>query len=81
MKKMHADGEFESVLLRIKDELDINVNIVNPEEHVGDFERLNRTIQENFRTRYYHLPFKAIPKVMINSLACVTTKAMNFWWG
>ena len=77
--KIHADGEFESLLLRIKDDLDIDVNIANPDEHVGDVERLNRTIKEKFRTRYYRLPFKAIPKVMINTLACVTTHAMNLF--
>ena len=77
--KIHADGEFESLLLRIKDDLDIKINVVNPDEHVGDIERLNRTIREKFRTRYYRLPFKAIPKVMINALACVTTYAMNLF--
>ena len=43
--KIHADGEFESLLLRIKDDLDIEVNVVNPNEHVGDIERLNQTIK------------------------------------
>ena len=61
------------------DELDIDVNIANPEEHVGDVERLNRKIQEKFRTKYYHLPFKAMPEVIINDLACFTTKAMNLF--
>ena len=79
VKKIHADGEFESLLLRIKDELDIEVNIANSDERVGDIKRLNRKIQEKFRTKFYHLPFKVIPKVMINSLACVTTKGMNMF--
>ena len=60
-------------------DLDIEVIVVNPDEHVGNIERLNRTIKEKFRTRYYRLPFKAIPKVMINALACVTTHAMNLY--
>ena len=79
-KKIHADGEFEILLLRIKDELDIEVNITNPEEHVGDIERPNRKIQEKFR-KFYRLPFKEIPKVIINSLACVTTNVMNLFPG
>ena len=77
--KIHADGEIESLLLRIKDDLDIEINVVNTDEHVGDIERLNRTIKEKFRTRYYRLTFKAIPKVMINALACVTSHAMNLF--
>ena len=75
--KIHADGEFESLFLRIKDDLDIEVNVANPDEHVEDIKRLNWTIKEKVWTRYYRLPFKAIPKVMINTLACVTTHAMN----
>ena len=63
---IHADGEFESLMLRVEDELDIITNIANPDEHVGDVERLNRTIQEKYRTGYYRLPFKAIPKVMMS---------------
>ena len=43
--KIHADGEFESLLLRIKDNMNIDVNIENPDEHVGDIERLNHTLQ------------------------------------
>ena len=76
---IHADGEFESLMLRIEDELDVVTNIANPDEHVGDVERLNRTIQEKYRTRYYRLPFKAIPKVMIKVFACVTTHVMNLF--
>ena len=55
------------------------MNIANSDERVGDIKRLNRKIQEKFRTKFYHLPFKVIPKVMINSLACVTTKGMNMF--
>ena len=41
---IHADGEFESLMLRIEDELDVETNIVNPDEHVGNIKRLNHTI-------------------------------------
>ena len=79
IKKIHADGEFKILLLKIKDDLDIDVNVVNPDEHVVDIKRLNRIIKEKFRTLYYRLPFKSIPKVMIKTLACVTTHAMNLF--
>ena len=46
---------------------------------MGDIERPNRTIKKKFRTRYYRLPFKAIPKVMISTLEYVTTHAMNLF--
>ena len=76
---IHADGEFESLMLRVEDELDIITNIANPDEHIGDVQKLNHTIHEKYRTRYYRLPFKAIPKVMIKVLACVMTHAMNLF--
>ena len=77
IKKVFVNGEFESLLLRIKDNWDIEIYIFNPDEHVGDIEWLNITTQEKLWTRYYHLPFKAIPKVTTNTLACVTTHAMQ----
>ena len=46
--KIHTDGEFESLLLRIKDDFEIEVNILNPDEHVGYIERLNLTTMEKF---------------------------------
>lgn len=79
VKKTHADGEFESLLFKIREELDIDVNIANPDEHVRDIERLDRAILKMFRTKYYRLPFKVIPKVMVNSLACTTTWEMNLF--
>ena len=79
VKKVHADREFESLLSKINDKLDIEVKIENPDEHVGDIEILNRIIQEDFRKKFYCLPFKVIPKMMVNSLACVTTREMNLF--
>lgn len=34
--KICSDAEFESLLLRMKHDLDIEINTVNPDEHVGD---------------------------------------------
>lgn len=61
--KIHADGEFESLLLWIKDDLEIDLNFVTPDEHMGNIERLNCTIKEEFRTRYYRLPSPAVPRM------------------
>ena len=34
--KIHVDGEFESLLRGTPDDVDIEVNAVNPDEQVGD---------------------------------------------
>ena len=36
---------------------------------MGDVERLNRWIEERFRVAFYYLPFKAIPRIMVDNLA------------
>ena len=60
---IHADGEFKSHLY---DDLDVKVNIANPDENVGDVESLNRTLPENFRSHYHRLPLKVITQLMVN---------------
>ena len=44
---------------------ELECNFAAPDEHVPDAERLNRTIQDRFRVKYHHLPFKVLPRAMI----------------
>ena len=39
-----------------------------------DIERGNRTLEERFRVQYYHLPFEALPTVMIQYLPLQITR-------
>ena len=46
--------------------LKLKCNFAAPDEHVPDAERLNWTIQDRFRVKYHHLPYKVMPRPMID---------------
>ena len=67
------------MLEKVSDELDIEMNYATTDEHVPEAERNNRTIKERIRATYHNLPFKAIPKVMLQILAMVCTNQLNLF--
>ena len=67
--RLHADGEFESLKEAMRDMFHVKVNLCNPDEHVEDVKRFNRSIKEKFRVAFYYLPFKAITQIMVDNLA------------
>jgi hypothetical protein len=50
------------------------MNFTNAQDHVPEAERNNRTIKERIRAAYHRLPYKAIPRIMINYLAMIQEK-------
>eukprot|EP00957_Ditylum_brightwellii_P169703 12916574-Ditylum_brightwellii.AAC.1 len=46
----------------------VNLIICSEDEHVGDIECLNRTIQERVRSVYTTLPFERMPGRMVVEL-------------
>ena len=50
IKKIYCDGEFKSMMDTVSDELDIDMNYANPDEHVPEIERSIWVIKESFRT-------------------------------
>jgi hypothetical protein len=46
----------------------VEMNYANPQEHVPEAERNNRTIKERIRTTYHHIPFKCLLRLMIKVL-------------
>jgi hypothetical protein len=79
IKKIHADGEFKPMMDRIKDGLDCEVNHTTAGEHVPVAERNNKTIKECVRVGYHRLPFKHMPKELIQELAITSTDQLNFF--
>ena len=79
VKIIHCDGEYKAMMDQVKDDLDIDMNYSNPQDHVPEAERNNRTIKERFRAATHRLPFKKIPKVMIRYLAMVETDHLNYF--
>jgi hypothetical protein len=63
--KQHCDGLFRGMMEKVEDDLDVDMNFTNAQDHVPEAERNNQTIKERIRAAYHHLPYKAIPQIMI----------------
>jgi hypothetical protein len=58
---------------KAKDDLDVNMNFTNAQDHVPEAEPNNRTIKERIQAAYHRLPYKATPLIMIRYLAMIQT--------
>ena len=79
IKRIHCDQEFGTVMDKVSDNLDIDVNLATAGEHVPEAERNNRTIQERIRATYHNLPYAMIPKIMLRYLALISTEQLNMF--
>ena len=70
------DGKFKCIWGNLA-ELQININIWSNNEHIGEIERLNRTIKERFRGIYNTLPFDKLPGRMIVQLVALVIFWLN----
>ena len=70
------DGQFTRIRGNLA-ELQINLNIISNEEHVGEIEQLNCTVKELVRVIYNTLPFNELPKIMIVELTALVIFWMN----
>ena len=77
--RIHCDGAFKSLMRAVADDMDIELNPTSKDEHVPAAERNIRVIKERVRTHFHRLPFKAIPKVMIEYLCMVSTAQLNYF--
>jgi hypothetical protein len=73
IKRIHCDQEFRTMMEKVSDEVDIEMNYATASEHVPEAERNNRTIQKRIRATYHNLPYAMIPKVMLRYLAMICT--------
>ena len=53
-KRIECDGEYEPLMEKVQDDLDIEMNYANPGDHVPQAEQNNRTIKECIRTWHYN---------------------------
>ena len=65
--EMQIDGQFEPLRGALK-EMKITMNVCSEAEHIGDIERLNRTVKERARGVVTHLTYKKIPGRMVIEL-------------
>ena len=71
---LHAIMEFECIQ---NDVLPSRLNVTAANDHVGEVERSIRTMKERARTIIHGLPFKRLPKVMIQVLLYHAAKILN----
>ena len=62
---------------KVRDNVNVEMECVAPEEHEAAAERNNGTMQEWFRTATHHTLFKCIPTVMIDALMELTKRRLN----
>jgi len=55
------------------------MNYAPRDEHVPAAERNNRTISERVRVTYHSLPYKAMPKIMLQHLAMMSAWQLNLF--
>eukprot|EP00957_Ditylum_brightwellii_P015780 1188814-Ditylum_brightwellii.AAC.1 len=61
------DNQFECLRSRLTGK-GIDLIICSKDEHIGDIERLNWTVQERVRAAYVTVPFKRMPGRMVVEL-------------
>jgi hypothetical protein len=76
---IHCNGELCGMMEKVKDDLDVDMNFTNAQDHVPEAERNNRTKKERIRAAYHRLPYKAIPRIMIRYLAMIQANQLNLF--
>ena len=81
IKRVHCDKEFAPVfnILKNDEALDIDLVVVSAQAHVPEAERNNRTIKARFRAAFHRLPYQALPRVMIRTLAMIVTDQLGYF--
>ena len=68
---LHLDGEFKSIKKEGEKIWKLEINLSALDERVPDTERNNRTLQDRVHIVYHRLPFKVLPRAMLEH-ACMT---------
>ena len=65
--EIHCDGQYRGMMDKVKNDLDVKMKFANTQrsDHVPEADRNNQTIKEQIRAAYQHLPYEAIPQIMI----------------
>ena len=79
IKTIYCDGEYRAMMNKVSDNLDVVMNYTNASNQVPEVEQNNGTIKERIRATFQRLPYKAIPRIMIQYLAMVSSMQLNFF--
>jgi hypothetical protein len=64
---------------KVKDDLGVCMNFTNALDHLPEAERNNRTIKERVRAAYHQLPYKALPRQLIQYLVQSQASQLNLF--
>ena len=79
LKHIHCDNEFRPLLTPLSLENTLFINYANPQEHVPEAERNNRTVKERICTTYHRLLFKHLSRIMVKYLPPEAAKKINYF--
>jgi hypothetical protein len=79
IKTIHCNGEFHVMMEKVKDNLGVQMNFTNALDHVPEAERNNRPIKERVRAAYHQLPYKALPRQLIQNLVTTQASKLNLF--
>jgi hypothetical protein len=79
IRTIHCNGEFRGMMEKVEDDLVVDMDFTNAQDHVPEAERNNHTIKERIRAAYHGLPYKAIPRIMINYLAMIQANKLHLF--
>jgi hypothetical protein len=78
-KTIHCNREFCAMMDKVKDDLGVCMNFTNALDHVPEAERNSRTIKERVRAAYQQLPYKALPRQLIQYLVQTQASQLNLF--
>ena len=64
---------------KVEEDLNVDMNFTNTQDHVPEAERNNQTIKERIWAAYHRLPYKAITRIMLRHLAMIQTNQLNLF--
>ena len=79
VKRIEYDGEFKSIMDEVINDMGMETNDENPDDHFTVADKKKRLIKERFQIAYYRLPYKNIPRIMIRHLAMNVTWNLNLF--
>jgi hypothetical protein len=76
--EIHADEQCQPALENLATKYKFRYTISNPQDHVPQAERNNRTIKERVRAVYHRLPYNHLPRAMVRVMVTEAGKKLNF---
>ena len=75
---IYCNNEFKKVYTDLQDNYDgIAMDYSQPQAHVPEAEQNNQTIKERIHATYHRLPYKSLPKPVLQSLVMESTRKLN----